>query len=467
MSKGIKPQLDYRTVVSVDGPLVILDKVKNGSYGEIVKIHLPNGTTRRGQILEVDKEKAVVQVFEGCSGIDTDMSHIEFTGETMKVGVCPEMLGRIFNGSGEPLDDGPIVIPNKYVDVNGLPINPVSRIYPEEMIQTGFSSMDVMNSIARGQKIPLFTGSGMPHDKIAAQLVRQAGLVKKTDSDEVEEFVVVFAAMGCVSETARFFINEFQESGSKYRTVFFLNKADDPTVERIITPRIALTVAEYLAFECNMHVLIVMTDMTNYAQALREVSIAREEVPARQGYPGYMYTDLAMNYERAGRVEGSTGSLTQIPIVTMPSDDITHPIPDLTGYITEGQIYVDRHLHSAGVYPPLNMLSSLSRLMKSAIGKGMTRNDHPSVSDQLYACYAIGKDVDAMRSVIGEDALSDEDKLYLEFMHRFEKEFISQDYRDNRSIFDSLDLAWDLLRIFPRRLLKRISTTILDEYYAS
>ena len=431
-----------------------------------MNIRLGDGSTRRGQVLEVDGDRAVVQVFEGTSGIDNRSTTLEFTGEVLKTPVSVDMLGRVFNGSGNPIDGGPTVLAEHYLDINGASINPAERTYPEEMIQTGISTIDVMNSIARGQKIPLFSAAGLPHNDIAAQICRQAGLVTHAqDQREQESFAIVFAAMGVNMETAHFFKQDFEENGSMDRTVLFLNLANDPTIERIITPRIALTTAEYLAYDCGMHVLVILTDMSSYADALREVSAAREEVPGRRGYPGYMYTDLATIYERAGRIEGRPGSITQLPILTMPNDDITHPIPDLTGYITEGQVYVDRQLQNRQIYPPINVLPSLSRLMKSAIGDGMTRRDHSEVSNQLYACYAIGKDVQAMKAVVGEEALSSEDLLYLEFLEKFESKFVNQGLYENRTIFDSLDLAWSLLRLFPREMLRRITTKTLDEFY--
>ncbi|RLN12267.1 vacuolar ATP synthase subunit B [Panicum miliaceum] len=464
--------MEYRTVSGVAGPLVILDKVKGPKYQEIVNIRLGDGTTRRGQVLEVDGEKAVVQVFEGTSGIDNKYTTVQFTGEVLKTPVSLDMLGRIFNGSGKPIDNGPPILPEAYLDISGSSINPSERTYPEEMIQTGISTIDVMNSIARGQKIPLFSAAGLPHNEIAAQICRQAGLVKTlekgkhAEGGEDDNFAIVFAAMGVNMETAQFFKRDFEENGSMERVTLFLNLANDPTIERIITPRIALTTAEYLAYECGKHVLVILTDMSSYADALREVSAAREEVPGRRGYPGYMYTDLATIYERAGRIEGRSGSITQIPILTMPNDDITHPTPDLTGYITEGQIYIDRQLHNRQIYPPINVLPSLSRLMKSAIGEGMTRRDHSDVSNQLYANYAIGKDVQAMKAVVGEEALSSEDLLYLEFLDKFERKFVTQGAYDTRNIFQSLDLAWTLLRIFPRELLHRIPAKTLDQYYS-
>merc|ERR1740138_1348611 len=378
------------------------------------------------------------------------------------------MLGRTFNGSGKPIDKAPPIIAADYLDIQGQPINPYSRTYPKEMIQTGLSSIDLMNSIARGQKIPLFSAAGLPHNEIGAQICRQAGLVQGKDVKDHHEdnFVIVFGAMGVNQETARFFKNDFEATGAMQRTSLFLNLANDPTIERIITPRLTLTTAEYLAYEREMHVLVILTDMSSYADALREVSAAREEVPGRRGYPGYMYTDLATLYERAGRVVGKNGSITQLPILTMPNDDITHPIPDLTGYITEGQIYVDRGLHNRQIYPPINVLPSLSRLMKSAIGKGMTRDDHGSVSNQLYASYAQGKDVQAMKAVVGEEALTLEDHLFLKFTEKFEAKFVAQGPYEKRDVFDSLDTAWSLFRSFPKELLKKIPKKHLEKFYA-
>ncbi|XP_067884761.1 V-type proton ATPase subunit B, brain isoform-like isoform X1 [Heterodontus francisci] len=487
-----QPRLTYRTISAVNGPLVVLDNVKFPKYAEIVNFTLPDKSERSGQVLEVVGSKAVVQVFEGTSGIDAKLTACEFTGDILRAPVSEDMLGRVFNGSGKPIDKGPAVVAEDFLDINGQPINPQSRIYPEEMIQTGISPIDVMNSIARGQKIPIFSAAGLPHNEIAAQICRQAGLVKKSkdvvDYSE-ENFAIVFAAMGVNMETARFFKSDFEENGTMDNVCLFLNLANDPTIERIITPRLALTAAEFLAYQCEKHVLVILTDMSSYAEALREVSshgrhfksrrmakgskcrtglevsAAREEVPGRRGFPGYMYTDLATIYERAGRVEGRNGSITQIPILTMPNDDITHPIPDLTGFITEGQIYVDRQLHNRQIYPPINVLPSLSRLMKSAIGEGMTRKDHADVSNQLYACYAIGKDVQAMKAVVGEEALTSDDLLYLEFLQKFEKNFIAQGPYENRSVFDSLDIGWQLLRIFPKEMLKRIPASTVSEFY--
>ncbi|KAH9600361.1 ATPase [Trypanosoma melophagium] len=459
----VKPHLEYTTIRAVNGPLVILDDVRLPTFAEIVNIELADGTQRRGKVLEVDGSKAVVQVFEGTSGIDVKRSKCEFTGKVMELGVSEDMLGRVFNGSGIPIDNGPPVLPEQYRDIEGIPINPRARVYPEEMIQTGISSIDVMTSISRGQKIPLFSGAGLPHNEIAAQIVRQAGLVRKEGKQE--DFCIVFAAMGVNQETSRFFRTEFEENGSMEKTVLFMNLANDPTIERIVTPRLALTTAEYLAYDCGKHVLVILTDMSSYADALREVSAAREEVPGRRGFPGYMYTDLACLYERAGRVLGRAGSITQIPILTMPNDDITHPIPDLTGYITEGQIYVDRQLHNRQLYPPINILPSLSRLMKNAIGEGMTRKDHGGVSNQMYAAYAISRDILAMKAVVGEEALSSEDLLHLEFLEKFEKKFICQGFYESRDVFQSLDLCWQLLRTFPKVLLNKIDVKTRNEFY--
>ncbi|KAI9733679.1 MAG: Vacuolar ATP synthase subunit B [Cirrosporium novae-zelandiae] len=465
----VTPRLRYNTIGGVNGPLVILDDVKFPRYNEIVSLTLPDGTERSGQVLEARGNRAIVQVFEGTSGIDVKKTKVEFSGHSLKLGVSEDMLGRIFDGSGRAIDKGPKVLAEDYLDINGSPINPYSRAYPEEMIATGISAIDTMNSISRGQKIPIFSAAGLPHNEIAAQICRQAGLVKKPtkgvhDGHE-ENFSIVFAAMGVNMETSRFFTRDFEENGSMERVTLFLNLANDPTIERIITPRLALTTAEYYAYQLEKHVLVILTDLSSYCDALREVSAAREEVPGRRGYPGYMYTDLSTIYERAGRVEGRNGSITQIPILTMPNDDITHPIPDLTGYITEGQIFVDRQLHNKGIYPPINVLPSLSRLMKSAIGEGLTRKDHGDVSNQLYAKYAIGRDAAAMKAVVGEEALSSEDKLSLEFLDKFERTFISQSAYESRTVFESLDLAWNLLRIYPKELLNRIPAKVLNEFY--
>jgi len=440
--------------------------VKFPKYAEIVNLTLANGEKRKGQVLEINGNKAVVQVFEGTSGIDNKHTHCQFTGDVLKMPMSEDMLGRTFDGSGKPKDGIP-VLAEEFLDIQGQPINPCMRDYPKQMIQTGISAIDTMNSIARGQKIPLFSAAGLPHNEIAAQICRQAGLVAQKDvmDSSKENIAIVFAAMGVNMETARFFRNDFEQNGSMERVCLFLNLANDPTIERIITPRLALTTAEYLAYERDMHVLVILTDMSSYADALREVSAAREEVPGRRGYPGYMYTDLSTIYERAGRVKGISGSITQFPILTMPNDDITHPIPDLTGYITEGQIFIDRQIHNRQIYPPINVLPSLSRLMKSAIGKGMTRVDHPEVSNQLYANYATGRDTQALKAVVGEEALSEEENLYLEFLDKFENQFLTQGAYENRSIFDSLDIAWSLLRTFPPEMLKQITPKVRQEFY--
>ncbi|NXG25817.1 VATB1 ATPase, partial [Grallaria varia] len=477
----------YRTVCGVNGPLVVLDNVKFAQYAEIVNFTLPNGTTRSGQVLEVMGSKAIVQVFEGTSGIDAKQTSCEFTGDILRTPVSEDMLGRVFNGSAKPIDSGPAVMAEDFLDINGQPINPHGRIYPEEMIQTGISPIDVMNSIARGQKIPIFSAAGLPHNEIAAQICRQAGLVKKS-KDVVDyhedNFAIVFAAMGVNMETARFFKSDFEENGSMENVCLFLNLANDPTIERIITPRLALTTAEFLAYQCEKHVLVILTDMSSYAEALREVSRVSGALSlspgASSGVLGVFGVPRTAGHEdwAAGEpgVPGDSGCLGgrgHVPCQTQsggsqhagPPPDITHPIPDLTGFITEGQIYVDRQLHNRQIYPPINVLPSLSRLMKSAIGEGMTRKDHGDVSNQLYACYAIGKDVQAMKAVVGEEALSADDLLYLEFLHKFEKQFITQGPYENRSIFESLDIGWQLLRIFPKQLLKRIPENILAEFY--
>jgi V-type H+-transporting ATPase subunit B len=465
---NVHPRIDYQTITGVEGPLVILDNVKFPQFAEIVNLTLADGSIRQGQVLEVNKKKAVVQVFEGTSGIDNRDCHVEFTGDTMKMAISQDIMGRAFNGCGKPIDKGPPVMAEDYLQINGDPLNPKARTYPKEMIQTGISALDTMNSVVRGQKLPLFSAAGLPHNEIAAQIARQASLVKGKDVTDHHSvnFAIVFGAMGVNMETARFFRNDFEENGSMENVVLYLNLANDPTIERIVTPRLALTAAEYFAYTLEQHVFCILTDMSAYADALREVSAAREEVPGRRGYPGYMYTDLATIYERAGRVEGKNGSITQFPILTMPNDDITHPIPDLTGYITEGQVFVDRGLHNRQVYPPINVLPSLSRLMKAGIGKGMTRNDHPSVSDQLYANYAIGMDTRAMKAVVGEEALNEDDHLYLEFIDKFETRFLAQGAYEKRDIFSSLDIAWELLRLFPENMLKKIPANIKETYFS-
>merc|ERR1711981_451248 len=472
----IEPRVDYHTIDAVKGPLVVLGRVKSPQFGEIVNITLGDGRRRRGQVLEVDGDKAIVQVFEGTTGIDNRASHIEFSGSILRTPVSEDMLGRVFNGAGIPIDnkDTP-VLADDYLDVAGMPINPFAREYPEDMIETGISSIDTMMSVVRGQKIPLFSGSGLPHNEIAVQICRQAGLVTQPGETKKEsDFAIVFGAMGVNMETARFFKTDFESSGSLEKVVLYLNLANDPTIERIITPRIALTTAEYLAYDCGRHVLVILTDMSSYADSLREVSAAREEVPGRRGYPGYMYTDLATIYERAGRVDGREGSITQIPILSMPNDDITHPIPDLTGYITEGQIAVERKLHNKQIYPPINILPSLSRLMRSGIGeqkqhdgsiRKFTRADHDSVCNQMYVLYATGQDTEAMKSVVGEEALTEEDKMHLDFLGKFNQEFVNQGPYEYRSIFQLLDLGWELMRTFPQAMLKRIKPKTKEMMY--
>ena len=458
MSESMKSR-EYLTVGKVSGPLMIVEGVKGVAYGEVVEIVTPSGETKRGQVLDAYEDRAVVQVYEGTSGIDTMQTRVRFTGETIKLGVGLELLGRIFSGKGVPIDGGPKPICEDELDVYGSPINPSAREYPSEFIQTGVSAIDGMNTLVRGQKLPIFSGSGLPHNELAAQIARQAKVL-----GEEEKFAVVFCAMGITHEEAAFFIKDFERAGALERAALFLNLANDPAIERILTPRLALTTAEYLAFTQNMHVLVILTDMTNYAEALREISAARSEVPSRRGYPGYMYTDLATVYERAGRIIGKNGSVTQMPIITMPGDDITHPIPDLTGYITEGQLVMDRELHRKGIYPPINVLPSLSRLMKDGIGAGHTREDHSDVSNQLYAAYAEGKDLRALVAVVGEEALTDRDRNYLEFADRFEREFINQSKDENRAIESTLDLGWELLRMLPKSEMKRIDPKFISKY---
>jgi len=463
----VQPTLDYGTIRAVKGPLVFLENVKGPKASEIVSVTLGDGTKREGTVLEINGSRAVVQIFQGTSGIDNTKTRCQFLGDVLKMPISEEMLGRSFDGSGKPIDQRDLpIFPEEYRDIMGQPINPCKRDYPKEMIQTGISAIDIQLSIARGQKIPLFSAAGLPHNEIAAQICRQARLVAKSGvvDESDENFAIVFGAMGVNMETSRFFRNDFETTGSMERVVLFLNLASDPTIERIITPRLALTTAEYLAYEREMHVLVLLTDMSSYADALREVSSARSEVPGRRGYPGYMYTDLSTIYERAGRVHGKNGSITQIPILTMPNDDITHPIPDLTGYITEGQIFIDRQLNNKKIYPPINVLPSLSRLMKSAIGYGMTRKDHPAISNQMYSNYAAGKEAQGMKAVVGEEALSTEEKRFLEFETDFERKFLQQDAYDNRDIVTSLNLAWDLVEPFPPHELTHLNK-VIDEFW--
>lgn len=452
--------IEYTTVSEVAGPLMIVEGVKDIAYNEVVKIRTPLGEERTGQVLEVFTDKAIVQVFEGTRGLDTDKTAARFIGETMKLGVSKEMLGRIFDGTGNPIDDAPPIIPEEQRDINGNPINPYAREYPREFIQTGISTIDGLNTLVRGQKLPIFSGSGLPHNELAAQVARQAKVLGKE-----EKFAVVFCAMGITAEEANLFIKDFEDTGALERTVMFLNLADDPTIERIILPRMALTCAEYLAFDLDMQVLVLLTDMTNYAEALREIAAAREEVPGRRGYPGYMYTDLATIYERAGRIKGKTGSITQIPMLTMPDDDITHPIPDLTGYITEGQIVLDRGLHKKDIHPPVAVLPCLSRLMDRGIGEGRTREDHAGVSNQLYAAYAEGCDLRDLVAIVGEDALSDRDRKFLHFADEFEKQYVSQGTHEDRSISQSLTIGWELLSQLPIADLKKIDEKHIKKYF--
>jgi len=452
--------LEYRTIREISGPLLIVESVRGVGYGELARIKTPTGEERRGQVLEVGEGMAIVQVFEGTSGLDVSKTTVSFTGETVKLPVSSDMLGRIFDGSGRPIDGGPRIIPEDYLDVHGSPINPFAREYPREFIQTGVSAIDGMNTLVRGQKLPLFSGAGLPHNMIAAQIARQAR-VKGTE----ESFTTVFAAMGITADEARFFREDFEKQGAFDHVTMFVNLADDPAIERILTPRLALTTAEYFAVRLGMHVLVILTDMTNYAEALREIAAAREEVPGRRGYPGYMYTDLASIYERAGRLHGSKGTITQMPILTMPHDDMTHPIPDLTGYITEGQIFIDRGLHRKGIYPPIDPAPSLSRLMKEGIGKGRTREDHREVSDQLYYAYAEGRSFRDLVAVVGEEALSARDKLYLIFAENFERRFISQGVYENRDIDATLDLGWGLLSALPETELKRIDPETIKKWH--
>ena len=452
--------LEYRTIREISGPLLIVESVRGVGYGELARIKTPTGEERRGQVLEVGEGMAIVQVFEGTSGLDVSKTTVSFTGETVKLPVSSDMLGRIFDGSGRPIDGGPRIIPEDYLDVHGSPINPFAREYPREFIQTGVSAIDGMNTLVRGQKLPLFSGAGLPHNMIAAQIARQAR-VKGTE----ESFTTVFAAMGITADEARFFREDFEKQGAFDHVTMFVNLADDPAIERILTPRLALTTAEYFAVRLGMHVLVILTDMTNYAEALREIAAAREEVPGRRGYPGYMYTDLASIYERAGRLHGSKGTITQMPILTMPHDDMTHPIPDLTGYITEGQIFIDRGLHRKGIYPPIDPAPSLSRLMKEGIGKGRTREDHREVSDQLYYAYAEGRSFRDLVAVVGEEALSARDRLYLTFAENFERRFISQGVYENRDIDVTLDLGWGLLSALPETELKRIDPETIKKWH--
>ena len=451
---------EYQTDKEISGPLMLVTEVEGVKYEELVDIRLQNGEQRRGKVLEVGDGFALVQLFEGSAGINLPETSVRFLGKPLELGVSEDMIGRIFDGMGEPIDDGPRLIAEERRDINGLPINPYARDYPSEFIQTGVSVIDGLNTLVRGQKLPIFSGNGLPHNQLAAQIARQA-----TVPGSREKFAVVFAAMGITFEESQFFMNDFRESGAIDRAVLFINLANDPTIERISTPRMALTAAEYLAFEKNMHVLVIMTDMTNYADALREVSAARKEVPGRRGYPGYLYTDLSQIYERAGRIKGREGSITQIPILTMPENDITHPIPDLTGYITEGQIILSGDIFNKGIQPPINALPSLSRLKDKGIGEGKTRKDHAATMNQIYAAVARGREAKELATILGESALSDTDLAFARFSDEFDERYVNQGFSTNRSIAETLDLGWSLLRMLPRAELKRISDKLLDEYF--
>ena len=451
---------EYLTVRDIIGPLILVEDVEGITYGELAQIRMPDGELRQGRVLEVYQTRAIVQVFEGTTGISPQNTKVRFLGRGQEIGVSPDILGRVFDGSGRPVDNGPEIIPDKRININGQPINPFARDYPNEFIQTGISTIDALNTLVRGQKLPIFSGSGLSHARMVAQIARQAKVLKTG-----EKFAVIFAAMGITFEEANYFIEDFRRTGAIERAVLFVNLADDPPIERIAVPRIALTVAEYLAFDLDMHVLVILTDITNYCEALREISAARKEVPGRRGYPGYLYTDLASLYERAGRMKGKKGSITQLPVLTMPEDDKTHPIPDLTGYITEGQIILDRALQGQGLYPPVNVLPSLSRLKDKGIGAGKTRADHAEVMNQLYAGYARGKNSKELAVVLGESALTDEDLLFVKFSDAFEQRFVMQGENENRSIDQSLDIGWELLRMLPRNELKRIKEATLQKYY--
>ncbi|AZQ13600.1 MULTISPECIES: V-type ATP synthase subunit B [Halorubrum] len=458
---------EYQTITEISGPLVYAEVDEAIGYDEIVEIETAQGETLRGQVLESSEGVVAIQVFEGTSGIDQNAS-VRFLGETMKMPVTEDLLGRVLDGSGRPIDDGPEIVPEERQDIVGAAINPYSREYPEEFIETGVSAIDGMNTLVRGQKLPIFSSSGQPHSELAMQIARQASVPEEEEGDDDEEgseFAVIFGAMGITQEEANEFMEDFERTGALERSVVFMNLADDPAVERTVTPRMVLTTAEYLAFEKDYHVLVILTDMTNYCEALREIGAAREEVPGRRGYPGYMYTDLAQLYERAGRIQGREGSVTQIPILTMPGDDDTHPIPDLTGYITEGQIYVDPDLNSQGLQPPINVLPSLSRLMDDGIGEGLTREDHADVKDQMFAAYAEGEDLRDLVNIVGREALSELDNKYLDFADDFESEFVDQGFDQNRTIEETLEIGWDLLSMLPKDALNRIDEEFIEEYY--
>ncbi|MFH1245838.1 MAG: V-type ATP synthase subunit B [Candidatus Omnitrophota bacterium] len=474
---------EYLTVASISGPLVMVEKTENIKYAELAEVEFSDGQVRRGKVLEVSEDKALVQMFEGTLGLDVLNSKVRFLGRTQELGVSPDLLGRVFDGAGRPRDNAPAIIAEKRLDINGSPINPASRAYPSEFIQTGISTIDGMNPLVRGQKLPIFSGSGLPHARLAAQIARQARVLGRQDAESVgaetigiptlrdiptlrQNFAVVFGTMGITFEEADFFMRDFRSTGAIEYSVLFINLADDPAIERISTPRLALTCAEYLAFDLDMHVLVILIDMSFYCESLREISAARKEIPGRRGYPGYLYTDLAMLYERAGRIKGKPGSITLLPVLTMPEDDKTHPIPDLTGYITEGQIILSRELHRKGVYPPVDVLSSLSRLKDKGIGREKTREEHSDVLNQLFACYARGKEARELAVILGKAVLSDTDKLYLEFADDFENRFVGQSESEGRSIIQTLDLGWELLRKIPKSELKRVREEYLDKYYS-
>lgn len=453
-------KIKYKRADKAEGPLLIMENVKNAVFDEIVEIEMPDKTLRLGKVVQIDRNKVVIQVFEGTSGISLPDITVAFTGSPMRIPLSKEILGRVFNGIAKPIDGAGEIFSTRYYDINGRPMNPVARVYPRNFIQTGISAIDGLMTLIRGQKLPIFSGDGLPHNELAAQIVKQA----KISGDDEKNFAVVFAAMGIKHDEADFFVRTFEEAGVMDRVVMYVNLADDPVVERIITPRCALTAAEFLAFECGMHVLVILTDMTSYCDALREISSAREEVPSRKGYPGYMYSDLASLYERAGMIKGSKGSITQIPILTMPNDDITHPVPDLTGYITEGQIVLNRALYQKGIYPPINILPSLSRLMKDGIGEKYTREDHPDLANQVFSSYSRVQEVRALAQVIGEEELSDVDKSYMEFGRQFEERFVKQGFDEERSILQTLDLMWELLKILPEKEITRINPSLIKKY---
>lgn len=450
---------EYNTIKEVAGPLMLVEQVEGAKYEELVEIELPDGELRNGRVLEVNRDKVLIQLFEGVTGVNIFNTKVRFKGKGMELDVSQDILGRVFDGQGRPIDKGPKIIPEKRLDINSSPINPYARDYPSEFIQTGFSTIDGLNTLVRGQKLPIFSGNGLPHSQMAAQIARQAKVL-----GTAEEFAVVFAAMGITFEEAQYFIQDFQKTGAIERTVLFINLASDPAIERITTPRLALTAAEYLAFDVGMHVLVILTDMTNYCEALREVSAARHEVPGRRGYPGYLYTDLSSIYERAGRIRGKKGSITQIPILTMPEDDKTHPIPDLTGYITEGQIVLSRSMHRRGIYPPVDVLQSLSRLKDKGIGEGKTREDHADVFNQLFAAYARGLEARELEIILGEAALSDTDRIFYRFAEGYERRYIAQKETEDRDIALTLDLGWELMAALPAAELKRIRPEFIEKY---